>query len=121
MCSWFPLFYTRYVNDIFVVTQNKTYLTNFYHELNTLHPNLEFTLEISVYGKLPFLDIVVKQVLNGLEMTGLEKNGVRCDQARSNRVRSDQVRNDRVRYVWVRSDRVKNYSKPTVIIKVKLK
>ena len=35
-----PLFYTRYVDDIFVVTQNKTELTNFYHEMNTLHPNL---------------------------------------------------------------------------------
>ena len=56
-----PLFYTRYVDDIFVVTKNETELTNFYHEINTLHPNLEFTLERSIDGKLPFLDTEIKQ------------------------------------------------------------
>ncbi len=61
-----PLFYTRYVDDIFVVTKNNTELNNFYHEMNTLHPNLEFTLERSVDGKLPFLDTEVKQVSNQL-------------------------------------------------------
>ena len=61
-----PLFYTRYVDDIFVVTQDQTELTNFYHEMNTLHPNLEFTLERSVDGKLPFLDTEVKQISNQL-------------------------------------------------------
>ena len=52
-----PLFYTKYVDHIFVVTQNETELTNFYHEMNTLHPNLEFTLERPVDGKLPFLTL----------------------------------------------------------------
>ena len=55
-----PLFYTRYVDDIFVVTQNETELINFYHEMNTLHQNLEFTLERSVDRKLLFLDTDVK-------------------------------------------------------------
>ena len=61
-----PIFYTRYVDDIFAVTHNNTDLTNFYHEMNTLHTNLEFTLERSVDEKLPFLDTEVKQVSNQL-------------------------------------------------------
>ena len=61
-----PLFYTRYVDDIFVVTQNETELTNFYHEMNTLHPNLEFSLERPIDRKLPFLDTEVKQISNQL-------------------------------------------------------
>jgi len=34
--------------------------------MNTLHPNLEFTLERPVDGKLPFLDTEVKQISNQL-------------------------------------------------------
>ena len=51
---------------MFVVTQNKTDLRNFHQEMNTLKPNLEFTLEKSVDSKLPFLDTEVKQVSNQL-------------------------------------------------------
>ena len=51
---------------MFVVTQNKTDLRNFHQEMNTLKPNLEFTLEKSVNSKLPFLDTEVKQVSNQL-------------------------------------------------------
>ena len=57
-----PLFYTRYVDDIFVVTKNESELTNFYHEMNFLHPNLEFTLKRPVDGKLPFVYTEVKQI-----------------------------------------------------------
>ena len=32
--------------------------------MNTLHPNLEFTLERPIDGKLPFLDTEVKQISN---------------------------------------------------------
>ena len=64
-----PLFYTSYVDDIFVVTQNNTDLTNFYNEMKTLHLSLEFILEGSVDGKLLFLDTEVKHVSNQLPTT----------------------------------------------------
>ena len=59
-----PLFHTRYVNDIFLLTQKKTKLTNFYPHMNTLHTILELTLERSVDRKLPFLDTEVKLISN---------------------------------------------------------
>ena len=74
-----PLFYTRYADDKFVVTQNKTVLTNYCHEMNTLHPNLEFTLERSVDGKLSFLDTEVKQVSNQLH-TNVYRKALDTDQ-----------------------------------------
>ena len=56
-----PVFYTRYVDDIFAVTHNNTDLTNFYHEMNTLHTNLEFTLERSINGKQLLMETTVSQ------------------------------------------------------------
>ena len=38
----------------------------FYHEMNTQHSNLQFTLERSTEGRLPFLDTEVKLILNRL-------------------------------------------------------
>ena len=68
-----PLFYVRYVDDIFVLMKNNNDLNNFYHEMNTLHPNLQFTLERSNNNKLPFLDTEVKQLSNRLQTSVYRK------------------------------------------------
>ena len=52
---------------------HKTELTNFYHEINTLHPNLEFTLERFVNKKLPFLYTELNQVSNQLHTNKYRK------------------------------------------------
>ena len=41
--------------------------------MNTLHPNLEFTLERPVDGKQPFLDTEVKQISNQIHTNVYKK------------------------------------------------
>ena len=48
-----PIFYTRYVDDIFLLMKNKHDLDTFHSKLNTIHPNLQFTLERPNDNKLP--------------------------------------------------------------------
>ena len=35
-----PIFYTRYVDDIFVLMENNHNLDTFYNKMNAMHPNL---------------------------------------------------------------------------------
>jgi hypothetical protein len=54
-----PLFYRRYVDDIFCVFNNVADVSPFLEFLNSRHPNIKFTVEYEVNGKLPFLDTLV--------------------------------------------------------------
>ena len=54
-----PLFYRRYVDDIFAVFDNENDAMNFLNFLNKQHPNIKFTFEKQVQDKLPFLDILI--------------------------------------------------------------
>ena len=70
-----PLFYIRYVDDIFVLMKNNNDLKMFYQEMNTLHLNLKFTLERSNNNKLPFLDTENSYQINyKLVYTGNQPN-----------------------------------------------
>ena len=62
-----PIFYTRYVDDIFVLIENNHDLDTFYNKMNTIHPNLQFTLERPNSNKLPFLDTEIKKIKNQLQ------------------------------------------------------
>ena len=53
------LFYRRYVDDTFCVFNNEQDAMLFLDYLNTRHPNIRFTYEKQLEGKLPFLDILV--------------------------------------------------------------
>ena len=53
------LFYRRYVDDTFCVFNNEQDAMLFLDYLNTGHPNIRFTYEKQLEGKLPFSDILV--------------------------------------------------------------
>ena len=54
-----PLFYTRYVDDIFAVFENLNDAQNFLKCLNLMISQIKFTMENSVSNKLAFLDVLV--------------------------------------------------------------
>ena len=54
-----PLFYRRYVDDIFCIFNNETEAKLFYDYINTRHRNIKFTFETEQNGKLPFLDVLL--------------------------------------------------------------
>ena len=58
-----PVFYKRYVDDVFAIFKSNTERDEFFKILNQSHPNLIFTMEMST-SSLPFLDISVS-IKNG--------------------------------------------------------
>ena len=54
-----PIFYKRYVDDIFVIFESESDADAFYSYLNTRHENIKFTFEKEKDNKLPFLDILI--------------------------------------------------------------
>ena len=56
-----PVFYRRYVDDIFVLFELAEHLSKFRNHFNTCHPNMPFSFEQEKNGKLSFLDIEVSQ------------------------------------------------------------
>ena len=57
-----PVYYKRYVDDIFVLLPNSDCLSSFKEYLNKQHPNMHFTSEEEDNNELPFLDIFVKRI-----------------------------------------------------------
>ena len=53
-----PRFYKRYVDDTFTVLPSDK-VTAFLDHLNSIHPNIQFTMELENDKKLAFLDILV--------------------------------------------------------------
>ena len=53
-----PTFYKRYVDDVFALFTCEEHRDNFFSLLNSAHPNLKFTMEVST-NSLPFLDAAV--------------------------------------------------------------
>ena len=49
-----PIFYKRYVDDIFAVFEDENEATLFFEYLNKQHPNIKFTKENSENGLLTF-------------------------------------------------------------------
>ena len=54
-----PIFYKRYVDDIFAVFESESDADAFYSYLNTRHENIKFTFGKEKENKLPFLDIFI--------------------------------------------------------------
>jgi hypothetical protein len=55
----------RYVADTFVIWPHGEELQSFLQHLNSLHPNIQFTMEIEKDDKLEFLDVLVKKKPDG--------------------------------------------------------
>ena len=58
-CNSPPLFYRRYVDDIFCLVKNEEVANSFLLYLNSKYPNIKFTIEHEKDKKLPFLDILI--------------------------------------------------------------
>ena len=56
-----PLFYRRYVDDIFCIFNNEDDATLFFDYLNSRHRNIKFTFEKEENGKQPFLDVLLSK------------------------------------------------------------
>ena len=56
-----PVFYRRYVDDIFVLFESAEHLSKFHAYLNTCHPNMSFSFEQEINDKLSFLDVEVSR------------------------------------------------------------
>ena len=53
-----PVFYRRYVDDIFVLFRSPEHINLFKHYMNTCHTNIKFTIEEENDNKMPFLDFL---------------------------------------------------------------
>ena len=52
-----PLYYRRYLDDIFPVFKEKHHSKQFLDYINAMHINIIFTMGTKIYNKLSFLDI----------------------------------------------------------------
>ena len=54
-----PVFYRRYVDDIFILFKSNDHLKYFQDFLNSCHINMSFSMETEKENKLSFLDVEV--------------------------------------------------------------
>ncbi|XP_071450589.1 uncharacterized protein [Hetaerina americana] len=61
-----PKHFFRYVDDTFIVWPHGTEaLTEFLGHMNSVHPNIQFTMETEKNKRLPFLDILIERKRDG--------------------------------------------------------
>ena len=53
-----PVYYRRYVDDIFVLFKSPEHLNQFTKYFNTCHPYIKFTSENESDNQMPFLDVL---------------------------------------------------------------
>ena len=56
-----PSYYKRYVDDTLAVMRDQHAAQDFLNLLNACHPSIQFTMELSLDGKLPFLGILLEK------------------------------------------------------------
>lgn len=61
-----PIYYSRYVDDCFLVFKESSHASRFLEYLNSKHRNIKFTIEQEENGQLPFLDTLVTKSGNKL-------------------------------------------------------
>ena len=54
-----PVFYQRYVDDIFVLFKSRDHIDKFHSYLNSRHEKMKFSVEVEKENKLSFLDISI--------------------------------------------------------------
>ena len=57
--SFAPIFFARYVDDIFVLMRSNEHVAKLAEYLSSKHPNIRFTFELENDNTLPFLDVNV--------------------------------------------------------------
>ena len=68
-----PLLYWRYVDDIFCVFERKEQVIDFHDYIDSRHPNIKFTFEEHIEGRLPFLDILIEANENIVKTSVFQK------------------------------------------------
>ena len=68
-----PMYFKRYVDDIFVLFRSRHHIEKFDEYLNTKQPNIKFTNEKEVNESLPFLDVLISQSNKGFTTTVYHK------------------------------------------------
>ena len=63
-----PVYYKRYVDDIFCIFDKNSDASAFHDFLNTLHPDIKFTMEREVNESLVFLDTKVTKSENAFDI-----------------------------------------------------
>ena len=63
-CSlqFWPKYYRRYVDDIFLIFESRDHVKKFFKYMNSRHPNIQFTCEEESNNKISFLDISVTRI-----------------------------------------------------------
>ena len=67
--SFAPIFYARYVDDIFVLLNKREDIIRLSHYLSSKHINIRFTYEEEIDDTLPFLDVNVFRDANHFSTT----------------------------------------------------
>ena len=62
-----PVYYRRYVDDIFVLFRSPVHLEKFKNYLNSKHRNIRFTCEKEHNNSMPFLDVLITRTSNGFK------------------------------------------------------
>ena len=68
-----PIYYRRYIDDIFVLFKSRNHLIKFRDYLNKCHPNMKFSIEEEKNRKLSFLDVEVSRDRNKFSNTVYSK------------------------------------------------
>ena len=68
-----PVYYKRYVDNIFVLFRSPHHLEKFNEYLNTKHANIKFTSEKEINGSFRFLDVLVSRNKEGFTTTVYHK------------------------------------------------
>ena len=68
-----PVYYKRYVDDIFVLFKSNEHVKKFHRYLNSRHPNMSFTYETEVDNKMPFLDVEITRHDNKFQTSTYRK------------------------------------------------
>ena len=71
-------FWRRYANDTFTVVKEES-ITFVLEQLDSYHPNLQFTFELENVGKLSFLDILVIRQSNNKFQTPVYRKNTNTD------------------------------------------
>ena len=56
---YFPSLYVRYVDDTFCLFENESHIQLFYSYIKSVHPNINFSIELESNNSIDFLDITI--------------------------------------------------------------
>ena len=68
--AW-PQMYCRFVDDSFAHVDHRQDCERFLEILNSLHPALQFTCELEIDGRLPYLDVLIEKSKNDGILTSI--------------------------------------------------